>query len=374
MNIGFFTDSYLPTVNGASTAVDFTHRNLRKKHSVHLVVPKIKNQKNEKDFSTIFSVAANKVFNYRLAILTPRIFLKLLKKDFDIIHGHVVGPISFLGLVLAKLKKIPYVYTYHTMLADYGHYVPFGIFTPERIKKISKRELNRCDVLIAPSNKVKNELVKQGITKPIYVIPTGIETDKFNIREKNFLREKFGLSKEDKILLHTGRLGKEKTVDFLLYAFKIILKKEPKAHLVIVGFGPESDNLKGLSQKLEIEKNVHFTGLVDPKDMPLVYNGGDVFVFSSQTETQGLVVLEAMASGLPIVAINDEALMETLEHDVDGIIVEKNEEKFADEVLRLLKDDSARKRLGENARKKAIAISKGSIEKHEEIYKSLLKK
>jgi 1,2-diacylglycerol 3-alpha-glucosyltransferase len=375
VKIGFFTDSYLPTVNGASTAVDFTYRNLIKKgHKVHVVSPRSKGQQREENISALWSFAVNKIFDYRFAFITPRIFYKLLREKFDIIHGHVVGPISFMGHVLAGLKKVPYVYTYHTMLADYGHYLPFGILTPERIKKISVSILNHCDILIAPSRKVKNELIRQGIKKPVVIIPTGIKTEKFNISDKNYLREKFNLKKDNKILLYAGRLGKEKSVDFLIHTFKFIVKKEPKAHLIIVGTGPEMDFLKNLSRDLGISTNIHFAGLIQPKDMPFVYNGADMFIFSSTTETQGLVVLEAMAAGLPIVTVNDEALMETLENNVDGVIVEKNESKFAEEVLKLLKDESERKRLGVNARKKAVAISKSSVEKLEKVYRDLLAK
>jgi 1,2-diacylglycerol 3-alpha-glucosyltransferase len=375
MNIGFFTDSYFPTVNGVSASVDFTYRNLVKRgNKVYLVIPKVKNCKNEKDTLAIFSAVVNRAFNYYFALFTPRVFYKLLKKDLDIIHGHAAGPVSLMGLILARIKKVPYVYTYHTMMSDYAHYVPLGILRPKTIDKIVKVSCNKCDYIIAPSDKIKNDLLSLGIRKPIEVIPTGVDVEKFKISQKDFLRKKFNLKEDEKILLHVGRLGKEKSVDFLLYAFKIILKNDPKAHLIIVGYGPESDNLKQLSQSLGIQENVHFTGLIDPKEIPLAYNGADLFVFSSQTETQGLVVLEAMASELAIVAVNDEALLETLENNVDGVMVEKNEEKFAAEVLRLLKDDAVRKRLGESARKKAIAISKGSIDKLERVYKDLVRK
>jgi 1,2-diacylglycerol 3-alpha-glucosyltransferase len=375
MKIGFFTDSYLPTVNGVSTSVDFTYKNLTKRgNTVYLVVPKVKNQKIEKNMSVICSIVANRAFNYRFALITPRIFVKLLKEDFDVIHGHPAGPISLMGLVIARIKKIPYVFTYHTMFMDYSHYIPFGLLSPKMIGKIVKKSCNGCDLIIAPSDKVKNECISQGIKKPIEVIPTGVEIERFNVSQKNFLRERFNLKKDDRILLHAGRLGKEKSVDFLIHAFKTIVKKDPKAHLIIVGTGPEMDNLKNLSQQLATSNNVHFAGLIEPKNMPLVYNGAEVFVFSSTTETQGLVVLEAMASGLPIVAVKDEAVMETLENNVEGILVEKNTTDFAEKVLELLDNERERGRLGANAKKKAISISRESIDKLERAYEKLISK
>ena len=375
MKIAFFTDSYLPTINGVSIAVDFTYRNLlKRKHNVFLVIPKTKDHKLDQNTSGIFSIVVNKAFNYRFSFITPRIFNKLLKMNLDIIHGHAAGPISLSGLILARLKKIPYVYTYHTMMADYAHYVPLRLIRPKMIDRIVKISCNQCDCVIAPSEKVKKELISLGVSNSIKVIPTGIEVNKFNIAKQDFLRNKFNLQKDNSILLHTGRLGKEKSVDFLIHAFKLVHEQSPKTHFVIVGGGPQLDFLKTLSKKLNIEKNVHFTGLIKPIDMPLVYNSADIFMFSSQTETQGLVVLEAMASGLPMVVVEDEALMETLNNNVNGIIVKKDEKIYAKEVLRLLEDEKERRRLGESARKKAVLISKGSIEKLEDIYKTLISK
>jgi 1,2-diacylglycerol 3-alpha-glucosyltransferase len=375
MKIGFFTDTYFPQISGVSTSVEFFLKNLTERgHQIQIIAPKFPKQKKEKYIIRLSSFVVNKAFNYRFAIYTPGVIVKLLKTDFDIIHGHAAGPICLMGLTLARIKKIPYVFTYHTMFMDYSHYVPLHLFSPESIRKMSKIVCNRCDYIIAPSSKVKNELNSQKVKSPIVVIPTGVDIKKFKISKNDFLRKKFNLKVEDKILLQAGRLGKEKSVDFLIHSFKIIHAKNPKAHLIIVGGGSEFDSLVALSKELDLEKNVHFSGLIDPTEIPLCYSSADIFVFSSQTETQGLVVLEAMASGLPIVSVNDEAVMEMIENKVDGILVEKDTTLFAAEVLRLLKNKEERERLGTNARKKAILISKQSIEKLEEVYRCLIKK
>ncbi len=376
MKIALFADTYFPQVCGVSTAVDFFYKKLLKRgNEVYLIIPKYKNQKNGKNTLCLRSIAANRAFNYRLAIyISFRSLIKLLKKDFDIVHGHAVGSISLGGLFFSRLKKIPYVYTYHTMLTDYSHYFLYGILRPKTIRRISRISCNACDYIIAPSEKVKEELISQGVKKPIAVIPTGIDIDKFQNLKKDFLRKKLNIKQDEKILLHAGRLGREKSVDFLIYAFNHVLKKAPKTHLVIAGFGTELSYLKSLSKRLKIDKNIHFLGLVEYKKMPLVYSGADIFVFSSKTETQGLVVLEAMAAGLSIICLDDKALKETIINNFNGIMVKKNISDFAEEILKLLKDKKKREFLGKNAKKKAEQISEESITNLEKIYKKLIKK
>ncbi len=375
MKIAIFSDSYFPQINGVSTSVDFMYKSLSKrKNKVTLIVSNSGKYKEDKNLIRLKSITANRAFNYRLAIyISIRSMIKLLRTRFDIVHGNAVGSVSLGGLFFARLKRIPYVYTYHTMLEDYAHYVPFQIIQPGTIKGISKRSCNKCDHIIAPSVKVKENLIEQGVKKPISVIPTGVEIEKFDLKKKDFLRKKFNIKQNEKILLHAGRLGKEKSVDFLIYAFNIVLKNEPRTHLVIAGKGPELTYLKSISQRLGLEKNVHFAGMIVPEKMPLVYNGADVFVFSSKTETQGLVVLEAMASGLAVVALDDEALKEMIINRVDGIMVKKNASVFAEEVLELLKDEKKRILLGKNAKQKASLISEESVVKLEKIYKKLIR-
>ncbi len=376
MKIALFADTYFPQVSGVSTAVDFFYKKLLKRgNEIYLVIPKLKNQKDGKNTLRLRSITANKAFDYRLAIyISFRSLINLFKKDFDIVHGHAVGSISLGGLFFARLKKIPYVYTYHTMLTDYSHYFLYGILRPKTIRKISRISCNACDYIIAPSKKVKEELIYQGVKKPIAVIPTGIDVNKFQGLRKDFLRKKLNIKKNEKILLHTGRLGKEKSVDFLIYAFNHILKKAANTHLVIVGFGTELNYLKNLTKRLKLEKNIHFLGLVEYKKMPFVYNGADIFVFSSKTETQGLVVLEAMAAKLPIVSLDDEALKETIVNNYNGIMVKKNVSDFAEEVLKLLNDKKKREFLGRNAGEKAKEISEESITSLEKIYQKLINK
>jgi len=374
MRIALFTDTYFPQANGVTSAVEVSSKELNKRgHKVKIVVPSYPNQKYRENIIHLRSVKAERNFNFRLAILPPD--RKFLRSKIDLIHGHGGGLISMpMGLIVARFKKIPFVFTYHTLWRDYTHYLFHGVINKRQVAIITKRFLNMCNYVIAPSEKVKKILLDYGVKKPIAVIPSGIETDKFKIKKKYFLRKKFKLEKTDKILLFVGRLGKEKSIDFLLYVFAEVLKKYSGVHFVVVGNGPQKGYLENLAKKLKIEQNVHFFGGVEYKKMPLVYNDADIFIFASTTETQGLVVLEAMASGLPIVAVDDSAIEETITDKVNGILVGKDVNEFADAVLKLVRDKTKRKMLGKNARKKAVSFSEECIIKLENIYKEILKK
>ncbi len=379
MKIGIFTDTYLPEANGITTYLDFIFNKLPKKgNKLHVVAPRYsiyKKQKNEENISRLVSIRVNKAYNYRLAVYIPiKTFIKLLRTDFDIIHGHSNGSISLMGLFMAKIKRVPFVYTYHTMIQDYSHYILRGLFSPSIIRKISRVTCNLCDVIIAPSEKAKNELINQKIKKPVIVVPYGIETKNFQIKKSDFLRKKLGIARNAKILLYAGRLGREKSVDFLIYAFNIILKSNSRTHFVIIGKGPEYTYLKSLSERLKIDKNVYFLGAIEPKNMPIIYKSADIFVFSSKTETQGLVVLEAMASGLPVVAVKDSPIENVIRNKESGVLVDNDVVQFAEEVIKLLKNKKERERLGKNARVSANLFVENSVLKLEEIYNKVLKK
>jgi 1,2-diacylglycerol 3-alpha-glucosyltransferase len=220
--------------------------------------------------------------------------------------------------------------------------------------------------------KIKDELVAFGVKKPIVVIPSGVDLEKFGKQKKGFLRKKTGIQK-GKILLYVGRLGNEKSVDFLIKAFQKVHDKDPLANMVLVGDGPEKENLKQLTKVLNIERNVYFTGLIDQKDISKVYTDASVFVFASQTETQGIVILEALASGLPVVAINDAVYDGIIKNKMNGILVSNDTDQFANECLSLLNTPSYRRRLSEHAQKSGQKFSVAkTAQALENLYKKLI--
>lgn len=376
MRIGFFTDGYKPLINGVSTTVeDLKDSLVEKNHEVYVVAPQFPKYK-ETD-PKIFRLKSFRLYRnpeLRLSYMFPdRIFQKVLGIDFDIIHGFSGGSIPALGLALAKFKRKPYVFTYNTRLTHYTHYFLGGkIIRPKAVEKVVELYCNVCNHVIAPADYVKKELIAFGVKKPITVIPNGVNTKRFKPGESDYLRKKLGIPKEDKIVVYVGRVAKEKSIDFLVNVFEEVLKKSKNVHFVIVGDGPERKNLEKLIQRLKISDRIFLMGFVEHRDLGKIYQSGDVFVFSSKTETQGMVVLEAMASGLPVLTVKDKVFAEFIQNGVDGFMVEKKESVFAKKLTEILDDEELRKKISKNAREKAEKFSLEEIaKKFEKLYKSL---
>lgn len=375
MKIGLFTDGYYPQINGVATTVEELKDSLRDLgHSVYVIAPKYPKYK-DKD-SNVFRLKSFRLYKnpeLRLSYMFPdKIFQKVLKIDFDIIHGFSGGSVPSLGLALAKLKKKPYVFTYNTRLNKYTHYFLGGkILKPKAVEKVVELYCNVCDYVIAPAQYVKEELIEFGVKKPIVVIPNGVDTNKFKPFKSNLLQKKLNLSSTDKVVLYVGRLAKEKSVDFLINSFAK-LKKE-NVYLVIVGDGPERVSLEKLIHKLGLEKKILLTGFVEHKKLADVYNSADVFVFSSSTETQGMVIPEAMACGLPILTIKDKVFAQFIDNGVSGFMVDKKQTIFAQKLKYILQDRDLRIRISSQARIQALKFSLAEIaKKFENLYKQLL--
>lgn len=375
MKIGLFTDGYYPQINGVATTVEELKDSLRDLgHSVYVIAPKYPKYK-DKD-SNVFRLKSFRLYKnpeLRLSYMFPdKIFQKVLKIDFDIIHGFSGGSVPSLGLALAKLKKKPYVFTYNTRLNKYTHYFLGGkVLKPRAVEKVVELYCNVCDYVIAPADYVKDELLEFGVKKPIVVIPNGVDTNKFKPGKSDFLQKKLNLSSTDKIVLYVGRLAKEKSVDFLINSFAKL--KEENVYLVIVGDGPERVSLEKLIHKLGLEKKILLTGFVEHDNLVDVYNSADVFVFSSSTETQGMVIPEAMACGLPILTIKDKVFAQFIDNGVSGFMVDKKQTIFAQKLWYILQDRDLRIRISSQARIQALKFSLAEIaKKFENLYKQLL--
>lgn len=376
MKIGFFTDGYLPQKNGVATSVDLFAKELeRLGHEVYIVAPKYPGVIDGKNVIRLTSVKVSTKPELRVALHLPdKSLRKVVSINFDIIHGHSGGPITLLGWEIARTKNIPYVATYHTLWSKYTHYFLRGkVIKPKMLEGATRIFTNQCTHIIAPSNKIRKELLRYGVKKPISIIPSGVNISVFQGDKEDVLRQKTGASSEDKILLYVGRLGKEKSVDFLIRSFRLILEENKKTSLVLVGDGPERHALFRLAKELGIEKNTHFFGEVDPQEMPEIYRSADCFVFASTSETQGMVLLEALASSLPVVAVKDLSTSDVIKNGVNGFLVKKRQGAFAGKVAQVLKDDLLRAKLSENARGSVLEhdIAK-TTQKLDALYKKLV--
>jgi glycosyltransferase involved in cell wall biosynthesis len=283
----------------------------------------------------------------------------------DIVHTHSPFTMGFFGWRVAKLQKIPRVSTFHTLLSEYVGYVSkLGKIILKPVTwEFCRTFYNRHRKLIAPSETLKKILEDHKIRKPIETIPNGIDTNLFRPFNKTAARKKLGLEGE-KIFLSLGRLGHEKNVDVVIRAFENL-----NAKLVIVGRGPAKPKLEKLTKKLNLQNKVAFKGFVPEKLKPLYYSAADALVIASKSETQGLVVVEAMACGTPVIGVNSGAIPEMIEDGKNGYLFEPGNVKELTEKIRMF--ESSRR-----MEKNAIETSKNySIDrcttKLEKFYQSL---
>ena len=377
MKVGIFTDSYSPLTNGVTISTQSTVDAIRKLgHDVYVIAPSHPRHKDTEQ--KIYRLASVEFFtpDARWAMQLPqKSLLEAVRIDFDVIHGHSGGPISLLGWELAQVKGIPFVYTYHTLWSKYTHYVMQGkLISPRMVEASSKITGNLCDFIIAPTERVKKELVSYGIHRDIKVLPTGIDLASYAKVPKGYIREKLGIAKNAKILLSVSRLGKEKSVDFLLHSFVRIHAKHPNTVLVLAGSGPERRSLRKLAKDLGIQDSVYFLGVIRHTVIPKVYADADIFVFASQTETQGMVILEAIATGLPVVVVQDAAYKGFVLNNKNGFSVRKNYDSFAAAVDKLLTDKNLYTAFSKHAKETASKYSIDATAKYlEQVYNRLIK-
>ena len=389
MRIGLFADTYPPQINGVSTSVQMLKGALEKEgHIVYVITSNnesaFRYKYDEKERVLRVPGIKTGIYDYRLSRIYPVHLRKFIKSwNLDIIHSHHEFSIGIMARLLAKELNIPLVHTLHTMYED-----NIEIMTKGHFDKTSKKILEEitnlfcdrtCNELIVPTIKVYSLLKdKYGFTRNIHIIPSGIEVERFyrenlDIKVIDQIKKDVGIKRSDRVLIYLGRIGPEKSIDFLVKAMPKIIKKNKDIKLLIVGPGPEEDNLKKLAKKLDIEKHVIFTGGVHWDDVPYYYACGEILVNASTYETQGLTMVEGMATSLAPVCINDPALTSCVSDKIDGLVF-NNEEEYIDEVLTLIKDKNYLKELQTNARRRAEDYSSKSYAlKVLEVYKEAIK-
>lgn len=362
MRIGIFTDTYPPYINGVSTSITMLEKALKKKgHQVFIVTVNPEQMKYiyEKNKIKIPGIPTG-IYDYRLTGIYPIRAIKTIKKwNLDVIHSHTEFGIGTFARIISKQLNIPLVHTYHTMYEDYVHYITKGYFDGTSKKIVEYLTKFYCDKttkeLIVPTKKAFDLFKeKYKVDKNIHIIPTGIEIERFykekiSLQKLNNIKKECGINNDDKVILYVGRLGEEKNVDFLIDNHEYFVKQNKKTKLLIVGDGPDFEKYKNKIEKLGLEKNIILTGKVPYNNIPYYYNCADIFVTASTTETQGLTVIEAMSSGLPIVCINDESFKNTVIHGLNGFLF-KNKKDYKKYMDNLLNDDKLRKKISNQAR------------------------
>jgi len=360
MRIGFFTDTYTPQINGVVTSICLFKKALEARgHEVFVFAPGPSSEDDNGEVVRFRSVPFVFQPEMRLAAPVSVGALRILDDlDLDVVHSHDPFSVGLFGLTVARRHKIPYVHTYHTLYPEYVHYVWETRLTKKLAERLSRDFCQRCTSIIAPSTKVERYLRDWGVKVPIDVIATGVDVAKYSAKDVDritALRAAADIRPDDRVLIFMGRLGREKNVELLLRA--LWHSRLPNVRLLICGDGPHRTELEDLVDELDLRGRVSFLGYLKGPDSVAAYHAAHAFAFASTTETQGLVIGEAMAAGLPILAVEDQAVQDFVVSGRTGIITPALPEALAGAIDELLGDDALLSAYAQAARERAVHFS-----------------
>ncbi len=330
MNIGLFTETYYPEINGVANSVYMLKTELEEiGHTVYVFTTTTPGAPEfEHNVFRVPSLPCILITERRVGLFYQPKLASLIKKlNLDLIHTHTEFSLGIFGRIMAKELKLPTVHTYHTIYEDYTHYITHFKTLDKRAKAFvrvfTKICCNTAEQVIVPTEKVRELLLKYSVYRDISIVPTGVNLKKFNPElyskaEVLQLRKHFGLKAEDKVLLYLGRISKEKNIAEIIEAMPEYMRTREQVRFLIVGGGPEMEYLKQTVTEQKMQDKIIFTGPQPWDNIGLFYQLGDVFVSASQSETQGLTYIEAMAAGLPVVARKDKCLEDILKPGWNG--------------------------------------------------------
>jgi 1,2-diacylglycerol 3-alpha-glucosyltransferase len=328
MKICMMTNTYLPHVGGVARSVSTFAEEYRKlKHQVLVVAPDFEGKPLPRRAAAIVErVAAIQNFNgsdfsVRLPLATT-LSTRLDEFQADIIHAHHPFLLGDTALRVAANKNVPVIFTHHTRYEDYTHYVPFDSEAlKEMAIRLSTEFANLCDGVIAPSQSLARLIRARGVTVPVKVVPTGIDVPAFAAGRGSRCRKKFKIPARAFVVGHVGRLAPEKNLPYLAEAVALFLKKTPGARFLVVGGGPSEKIIRDKFLEQRILPRLVFAGKLSGRALCDAYNAMDVFAFASLSETQGMVIAEAMAAGKPVVALNASGVREVVRHRRNGLLL-----------------------------------------------------
>ena len=401
MKIAIFTDSYFPQINGVSFVVRNHAKSLIERgHEVEIFAPMSDEDcEVDKEIPThrFKSIKFAPYPDYDIAFpWIPKVTKYISRGDFNIVHCHTPFTMGLTGMYIAKRlnagkaissklnkirkklyepKKITLIGTFHTVISDFGHILKP---VPERLtgkaaEKFGTKFYNRMHSIITPSHHTKMLLEGFGVKRPINVLSNGIDLGLFkpDVGGAEVIRERYGIN-DKPLVLHVGRISKERNVEEFVRAAPLILREIPDARFLVVGGGPHLEYLKELAVKLNLGDYFKFTGRAPQEDLIAAYTTADVFVTASTIDTQGLVVLESLACGTPVVAANAKALPEIAVENETGLLFEPGDiAGLAAQVVKMLRDQEMREKMSENGLNlvKSHSLEK-SVDRLVEIYES----
>jgi glycosyltransferase involved in cell wall biosynthesis len=359
MKIGFFTNTYYPICYGSVISIESFRKNLEKLgHQVYVFAPNYEGyeDKNKKVFRYPSFLFKYKI-EYPISIPISAFIKKKIKElKLDIIHVHQPFSLGREGLHYAKKLDIPIVFTYHAKYEDYVHYVPLlpESLLAELVKREAVNFANDCDLTIAPSLGIQKIIVERGVKKEnTKVLATGINWKKFQKGNRQKIRKKYSIKSDELLFLNVGRINEEKNVVFLLKAFIKVALKNPKVKMMFVGEGFLKKDLIEMAKKKGIKNRIIFPGFVPYEEVKHFWQAADFYLQASESETQGITILEAMATGLPIVAVKATGTEDFIVDDVNGFLTKTQLKEFVEKIEFLIKNKKKRRKLSQQAKKDA---------------------
>lgn len=364
MRIGIFTEAYTPYISGLVTSEVMLKKALEKLgHTVYVVTANLESfhyDYDEENHILRIPGIPTGIYDSRLTGIYPIKAVNMIKTwKLDIIHSQTEFAVGTFARLMAFQLDIPLVHTYHTMYEDYVYYVTKGYFDKSSKKIVEYLTKFYCDKtaseLIVPTKKTYDLFKeKYKVDKNIHIIPTGIELERFykeNLDSKKLvdLRKKYDLGKEDFVSVFVGRIAQEKNIVYLIEVIRDMLKRCPNLKMLIVGDGPDAEEYKSLIKEYNLEDKIIMTGKTPWEDTPYYYHLADIFLTASTTETQGLTVIEAMASETTPICIKDESFENTVIDDLNGKLFTTKEECM-DAIEELYNDSKKNKKLSKQAR------------------------
>lgn len=360
LNIAMFTNNYFPFIGGVPISIYRLAGGLRKRgHTVYIFAPKYPQENHEKDKYVIrynlFTYYKTKIFEFAIVnIFSPKIEKDFVAMDFDIVHVHHPFWMGRKGLSLGLKYNIPVIFTYHTRFDLYYHYIPFFklLLKNTLSHKIIRRFAQKCQSVFAPSNSAKEYLENIGVSRHIDVIPTGIDFkfyENVTDEEVRCIRESF-VNKNEILLCSVSRLSQEKNIYFLIKAINYIKHHTTKPFkCIIIGGGPEKEQIIETIKVLDLQSIIKLVGSVSPEVVSGFYMASDVFVFSSTSETQGMVLFEAMAGRCPVVAVSSSGIEDVIKNDYNGYKTIEDIEQWSEKVIYLMNNEIELRKMSQNA-------------------------
>jgi 1,2-diacylglycerol 3-alpha-glucosyltransferase len=358
MRVLMISDVYFPRINGVSTSIQTFRRGLHAAgHESALIAPEYP-LAADGEHGDVIRIPSRYLprdpedrMMKRSAIraLLP----KLRERDFDLVHIQTPFVAHYVGVELARQLGVPVIESYHTYFEEYlHHYVPLLPRALMRFiaRRFTRSQCNVLDSLVVPSRAMQTALHDYGVRCPMHIIPTGMEMERFAGGDGNRFRAELGIRLNQPTLVHVGRVAHEKNIDFLFRTLALVARRQPNVVLILAGEGPALNHCKQQVAVLGLRNHVKFVGYL-ARDSALLdcYRAGDLFVFASKTETQGLVLLESMALGVPVVSTAYMGTIDIVRPERGARMAPDDEAGFANIVLELLANPERRKSMSREA-------------------------